>query len=310
MTHCIGTRLGGLTLALVMLCTALTTGAAGGRAKGETAAPLPQTVAVKTGEVLYSNGKACVDASNLSEGYLMVTYTGGKSTRIKVRITKAGSTVHYDYNLNSTGRAETFPLTEGAGTYTVKVLENTTGTKYAQVYSTAVSMALRDDVLPFLYPNQYVNCTSAVATKATELCGESSELETVGRVFDFVVDNVSYDYAFAKEVSEGKHAGYLPTVDTTLTTGKGICFDYAALMSSMLRSQDIPCKLVIGYAGQAYHAWINVYITGVGWVDKVIYFDGTSWTLLDPTFTSSGNRSSSIMKFVTTQSNYRPCFAY
>lgn len=306
-------RLGSLALVALMVCAAaLTVGAAGERAKNEKAAALPEKAAPKTGVTVYSNEKASVDASNLSDGYLMIKYTGGKNVRIKVQIVKSGSSVKYYYDLNNAGNVETFPLTEGDGTYSVSVLENTTETKYAQAYSTTVSMTLRNDFLPFLYPNQYVNYTadSKAVAKAAELCAGLGELDKVGKVFDFVVDNVTYDYNFAKEVSEGKHTGYLPTVDNTLATGKGICFDYAALMTAMLRSQNLPCKLVIGYAGQIYHAWINVYITGVGWVDKVIYFDGTNWTLMDPTFTSSGGRSDSIMKYVTTKSNYSQSFAY
>ena len=295
-------RLGALALALALTAGAL--GALAGTA-------MPARAETVTGQTVYANAKASIDASNLAEGYLIIKYTGGKNVRIKVQITKAGGE-SYNYDLNNAGNPETFPLTEGDGSYTVKVLENTTGSKYAQAYSTSVTMTLRNDFLPFLYPNQYVNYTadSKTVAKAAELCGSLGEVDKVGKVFDFVVDNVKYDYDFDKEVSEGKHTGYLPTVDNTLATGKGICFDYAALMTAMLRSQNIPCKLVIGYAGQVYHAWINVYIEGVGWVDKVIYFDGTNWILMDPTFTSSGGRSDSIMKYVTNSSNYSQKYAY
>ena len=31
-------------------------------------------------------------------------------------------------------------------------------------------------------------------------------------------------------------------------------------MTAMLRSQNIPCKLVVGCAGTTYHAWIDVYV--------------------------------------------------
>ena len=46
----------------------------------------------------------------------------------------------------------------------MKVFENTSGTKYAQAYSTSVTMTLRNDFLPFLYPNQFVNYTSGSQT--------------------------------------------------------------------------------------------------------------------------------------------------
>lgn len=276
------------------------------------AAAIPAKVAVQTGKTVLANDKASVDASNLAEGFVSVKYTGGKNVRIKVRITKEGSG-NYDYDLNNGGVAETFPLTEGNGTYSISILENTSGTKYASAHSCKVSLVLRSEMAPYLYPNQYVNFTadSKTAKKAAELvAGKTAELDKVAAIFDYVVDNFTYDYEFAKEVTEGKHVGYLPTVDKTLDSKKGICFDYAAVMAAMLRSQGIPCKLVVGYAGEIYHAWINVYISGSGWVDKVIKFDGKSWTLMDPTFTSSGARSDSIMKYVTTASNYKQRYAY
>lgn len=302
-------RAGTFVLALALLGTAaLTVGAAGWEAKAAKAAVLPQKAEPKTGVTVYANEKASVDASNLAEGYLMVKYTGGKSVRIKVQITKSGGAT-YTYDLNNTGAVETFPLTEGDGTYTVKVFENTTGTKYAQAFSTSVTMTLRNDFLPFLYPNQYVNYTMDAQTVAVgaQLCtGKTDDLAKVTAVFDWVVDSFTYDYDKAATVQ----SGYLPVVDTVLAEKKGICFDYAAVMSAMLRSQNIPCKLVVGYAGKVYHAWIDVYVKGVGWVRNAIYFDGKSWTMMDPTFVSTGKGSASIMKYVTTPSNYSQKYAY
>ncbi len=170
-------------------------------------------------------------------------------------------------------------------------------------------MTLRNDFLPFLYSNQYVNYTadSATVSKAAELCQNASgDLDKVGKVFDFVVDNFTYDYDKASTVA----SGYLPVVDDVLAAKKGICFDYAAVMTAMLRSQNIPCKLVVGYAGTVYHAWIDVYVEGTGWIAGAIQFDGKDWTLMDPTFVSSGKRSASILTYVTTDSNYSQKYAY
>ena len=83
-----------------------------------------------------------------------------------------------------------------------------------------------------------------------------------------------------------------------------------ALMTAMLRSQDIPTKLVVGYTGNLYHAWINVYLDGQGWVDNVIYFDGHDWKLMDPTFASNGNQSEEIMKYIGNGSNYQGKYSY
>lgn len=96
----------------------------------------------------------------------------------------------------------------------------------------------------------------------------------------------------------------LPDVDDTLSTGTGICFDYAALTTAMLRSQDIPCKLQIGYSGDVKHAWIDVYIRGRGWVTKAVSFDGDTWKLMDPTFDANSDGDEAIQEYIGDESNY------
>lgn len=304
----IGKRLGSVCLCMVLAAGLIS------RTLPATAASIPAKVAVQSGVTVLKNEKAVVDASNLAEGFVTVKYTGGKNVRIKVQIIWEKTPKDpYNYDLNNAGNAETFPLTQGDGTYTIKVLENTSGTKYAQAYSTTVKLTARDQYLPYLYPNQYVNYSdsSKVVTKAAELVkGKSATLDKVAEIYHFVVNNFTYDYDLADKVAKKQVTGYLPDVDKVLSAKKGICFDYAAVMAAMLRSQGIPCKLVVGYAGEIYHAWINVYVDGSGWIDKVIAFDGKSWTLMDPTFVSSGNSSADIMKYVTNGKNYTQKYAY
>jgi len=69
-------------------------------------------------------------------------------------------------------------------------------------------------------------------------------------------------------------------------------------MTAMLRSQGIPCKLVVGYAGDIYHAWISVWTEENGWVDGFVFFNGKTWKRMDPTFASSSGRSDEIMEFI------------
>ena len=291
-------RLPALVLAFAALGFLLTAGAA----------DIPTIAAVRSGVKVSSSSNAEVDYSNLEEGFISAKYTGGKNVRIKVQITRTKG-VTYTYDLNNTGSFETFPLTEGDGDYTVKVFENTYGTRYAQAYSLTLTLKLRNEFLPFLYPNQYVNFTadSQTALTAAELIkNQTTDLARVTQIYRYVIDNLTYDYDKAKTVQ----SGYLPVLDDILTAKKGICFDYAALMTAMLRSQGIPCKLVIGYAGTVYHSWINVYLGEQGWVDHAIYFDGTSWKLMDPTFASTGKSSISNTKFIGNVKNYTVKYAY
>lgn len=101
----------------------------------------------------------------------------------------------------------------------------------------------------------------------------------------------------------------MPDVDETLSSGKGICFDYAALMAAMLRSQRIPTKLQVGYAGEAYHAWISCYVDEIGWVDNIISFDGKDWSLMDPTL-AANNDDDTVKDYIGDGSRYIIKYTY
>lgn len=264
---------------------------------------------VAGGTVTYGNDQTTIDASNAAQGYVMVKYAAGETQRIKVQVAGPQG-ITYTYNLAADGEYDVFPMSQGDGSYKITVFRNTTGTKYATIFSQNISVTLADQLLPFLYPNQYVNFNdnSNAVAKAKELrAGSENELDTVSAVYNYVVQNISYDYDFAANAP----TGYLPDVDRTLATGKGICFDYAALMAAMLRSQGIPTKLVIGYTSRGeYHAWISVHISQVGWVNNIISFDGTNWKLMDPTFASTGNSSQQVMDYINNPSNYSEKYCY
>jgi len=260
-----------------------------------------------TGELVKSNDKAAIDYSNTSDGYVMINFTAATTKRLKVKVT-GPSTVDYTYNLPA-GQWTTFPLSDGNGNYTIKVYENTTGNKYAAVLTLSTNVVLGDEFAPFLRPNQYVNysASSAAVSKAKELTANcTNAIDKVGVIYDYVVKNFSYD----KQKAATVQSGYLPDLDQVMAAKKGICFDYASLMTAMLRSQNVPCKLVVGYAGTAYHAWINVWSEETGWVEGVIYFNGTAWQRMDPTFASSGKQSASIMKYIGDGSNYTEKYLY
>ena len=85
------------------------------RAAAARAAEAAARVPLQSGVTVLSNAKAAVDASNLSEGFVQVKYTGGKQVRIEeVQIAKSGGPT-YTYNLNNTGSYETFPSPRETG---------------------------------------------------------------------------------------------------------------------------------------------------------------------------------------------------
>lgn len=251
-------------------------------------------------------GKAIIDYSNTKDGYVMVQYTA--DTKLKLKAQVKGPTTTYTYNITPK-KWVAFPFSDGKGEYTVAVFENVTGTKYANVVSQKMTVEMTDEFAPFVRPNQYVDYDAAPNTvaKAQEICKDSKTvLDKVAAVYKFVVNNFTYDTELAKTVQ----SGYLPVLDTVLEKKKGICFDYAATMTGMLRSQGVPCKLVIGYAGTAYHAWISVYSEGEGWINSAIFFNGTTWQRMDPTFASSGKESAEVLKYIGDGNNYTAKYFY
>ena len=264
-------------------------------------------VPVASGTLVAQNNQAQIDYSNTADGYVMVRYTASTTKRLKVQV--KGPTTTYTYNITPGDAWTTFPLSDGNGTYQVVVYENISGSKYATVLSQSISVSLKDEFAPFLRPNQYVDYEHADKTvaKAKELtAGKTEALDKVAAVYDFVIQNITYD----KQLAATVQSGYLPVLDSVLEKKTGICFDYAALMTGMLRSQGVPCKLVVGYAGTAYHAWISVWSEKDGWIDGVVYFDGTSWQRMDPTFPANGKQSREIMRFIGDGSNYTLKYLY
>lgn len=254
-----------------------------------------------------SNG-VTMDASNTDHGYVMIKCDNGSDARKKV-IVQGPSGVKYTYNLNKKSVYETFILSDGDGKYTVGVFQNVEGTKYSTLFSKQLDVKLVDQFEPFLSPNQYVDYTAECQTvKLAEqlTAGKTDELQKVQAVYHYVVKNLTYD----KQKAQTVQSGYLPVVDQVLAQKKGICFDYAAVMTAMLRSQNIPTKLVTGYTGSAYHAWISTYTEETGWVEGIIFFDGVSWKLMDPTFASSGKSSDAIMKYIGDGKNYTEKYLY
>lgn len=255
------------------------------------------------GTVTYGNESVTIDASHTQNGYLMISYTG-QNPKVKLQITGADD-ITYTYNLHGDGY-ETFPLTAGSGTYQIGIFENIEGTSYATLFTQSIDAQLENEFDPYLYANQYVNfnANSKVVAEAKKISSSAGDdLEVIQNVYNYMISNFTYDYDKAATVQ----SGYLPDVDEVFEQKTGICFDYAAVMATMLRCERIPTRLEVGYAGDIYHAWISTYIHDKGWVNGIIEFDGKDWKLMDPTFAST---SSDPKDFVTEADDYVKKYVY
>ena len=216
-------------------------------------------------------------------GYITVSSDKAPDKKIKVQISKDGQ--QYNYDFTDSGPFTTYPLQMGDGIYKIAILQNIENDKYAQVTATDADVQLGNEFDPYLLPNQIVNYSqkSEAVYQSFAFCSAAqNDLARVAAVYGYIVDNVSYDKQKAADLS----SGYLPDVDNTLSSKTGICYDYAALLACMLRVQNIPTRLVMGYVSGVgvYHAWNEVYISGIGWVRAAVYFDGKNWQVADSTF--------------------------
>lgn len=205
-----------------------------------------------------------------------------------ISIQKAGDgSYQYFYTLGNPGTWEFLPITEGNGDYMIKVhfgpnlLE--TGTSVKSSSGTA-KINLSDPNIAFLIPSSVISYNKdsicvAIAAQLTQ--GLETTQEKIDTIVDYVINHLTYDIGIWEEGQKNPdYALKRFDADQILERGTGICGDYAALTTAMLRSQGIPCK----YVGGSYitlqgetsnHAWVEVQT------------DEDQWTRFDPTSTYS-----------------------
>ncbi len=230
-------------------------------------------------------GLAMIDYSNTDQGYICAKRIMDSQDVLKLAVSK-GKEVYY-YDLKKTDY-ESFPLQMGNGMYQFRILKQKQGDQYAVMHSVDVDVKLADAKLPYLYPSQYIDYTpeSKAVKKAFALVkNDKTDLSRIYHIYNYVISHVKYDDQKAKDVAD---KFVLPIIDETYVTNKGICFDYTALLAAMLRSQQIPTRMITGYTSKEYHSWIEVWVKEKGWINPQVYFKKKIWNRIDPTFAAQG----------------------
>ena len=298
------------TIVLVLTIILLAAVTAGCGSENDASGGFEIPVPTAPGTNVESNERAKIDFSNTQDGYVIVEFSEQSEKALRVVVT-APHDAQYIYALNDSGGREVIPLTEGDGEYTVGIYENIEADSYALIIALTTNVSLKDEFEPFIRPNQFVNYT-----KDSELVGLAAELtkdaesvkEKIIAIYDFVINNFTYDYDLAATVQ----SGYLPNLDEVLHRKEGICFDYSALVTAMLRSQGIPARLEIGYHGEQYHAWISLFCEDNGWIDKRYHYDYSQeeWTAMDPTLESGEHSGHTSRQQAREDVEYRLMFNY
>lgn len=97
---------------------------------------------------------------------------------------------------------------------------------------------------------------------ADEICADSdTDAEKVQAIYTWMIVNFEYDYDYQVLLQ------YF-NVRRTLSTRKGVCYDFANLFAALCRSQNIPCYVVDGTPynrSTEDHSWNRVYYDGCWW---------------------------------------------
>ncbi len=249
-----------------------------------TTPPMSYNININTpqasGSLVQTMNGYSIDYSNNTKGYVMIKNTTGATTYIWV----VKGQVTYQYKLQNTGGYETIPITLGSGSYTIQVLALANDGLAYNKNTLDLNINIENPNSPFLYPSIFVNynANSTSVDKSYQICyGIDSQAQKTQAIYNYIVAHISYNYDRASQITSGQLKGYIPSPDVTLSTGTGICSDYASLMATMCRAQGIPTKMIYGYVnGNAYHAWNEV------------YYDG-SWHRFDSCFGATGGLASS-----------------
>lgn len=205
-----------------------------------------------------------------------VKYNSSSYEDLKVIVQKGEEKYYYNLYDNN----EVFPLQMGSGNYTVGVYKKVSpgSNRYRTVLKSTQNLSLKDNEV-FLQSVQNIDWSDK--SKATKLAKElalknATDKESFKAIYDSIVSSIVYDHHKAETVS----SRYIPVIDETLAEKKGICYDYSSLMAGMLRSIDIPTKMIHGNSTQvaAYHAWNEVLLDGK-WViiDSTVDAQLLSW---------------------------------
>ena len=204
---------------------------------------------------------ASLDTRHIESGILSVQYNTSNLPATKIMI--ENGTERKFYNLHADRTEESFPLSLGNGEYTISFLEHISGNQYRPFKTELLQVDIKNESGIYLSSVQEIRWDEDMAAiqKAAELTdGMTSDLEKTIAVYEYIVQNISYDYDKIALLT----SSYLPDINSIFAENKGICYDYASLFAAMLRSVGVQARMAKGYAPGVteYHAWNEVFVGG------------------------------------------------
>lgn len=191
-----------------------------------------------------------------------------------------------------------YPLMYGKGKYKVSLckLEDTENENYRIFEEQYIEKQNKNTVEDYLSENVLMpfnqhefSKIKKLAIKLTKDCKTDRQKQIA--IAKYIVDNFEYDYVLYESMNKtGKRKPF--DVINTFNTKKGVCADFSLLYASMLRSIDIPCMYVDGFAydygEEKPHAWNSLYDEATNsWfvidITRCLDFVATPENLIHPT---------------------------
>ncbi len=228
------------------------------------------------------NGTVTINANLADKGIVGIQADVDGNQKLKVKVSLNNQSVYYDI---VSGQMIKVPMQLGNGQYTIELFQNISGSEYQKLYGENIDVSIANANEVYLLSNQIVNFEDSKqisSLAAGMLQNKNSGADKLRAVYDYVVETISYDYNKMSQID----STYIPNVDQVIEQKTGICYDYAAVMASLLREAGIPAKLVMGYRSDSpdYHAWNEVLLDGK-WItvdatwDSVLKQNGQSFQM-------------------------------
>ncbi len=236
--------------------------------------------------------KPVLNEEKIKEGIISIQYKEKTEKKIKLIIEKDKQSITHD--IKKTEGFEDFALTFGNGKYKISLYKNIRDNQYEPVMEKMIILSLKDPNSVFLKSTQQIHFTEtdeAILYIKEHTKGLSEEKEKIKSIHQYIINHIAYDREKAKIVEKG----YLPNIDDTFATQKGICQDYSVLFAAMARSLGIKTKLVKGYASYApttYHAWNEVLLEG-------------EWITIDTTYDTNLYKNGRTIELGKNRQNYQ-----
>lgn len=235
-----------------------------------------------------------LDTTNTTNGILKVTNIEDTGKRVRIRITKDDQ--KYLYEVRAEQTVESYPLQMGSGKYKIDILKNIIDNRYTVLSSTTIDVKIENSLNVFLNPIQPIFWNDSMkAVKYADWIMDSDK--SADQKIKTVYNHMVYYYKYDWDKYGNLPSTYVPNVEETYLEKKGVCYDYAALTASLLRSMGYPARLVKGYSTlvDGYHAWNEIYIDG-------------KWVVVDTTYDSMSNKTK--ISFAKKSSDYQAVGIY